>query len=260
MPVKKASPERRPEGMGGLAKGLAVIEAFGMRDAMSVADAARVSGATRAAARRCLLTLTELGYIEHTGRDYRALPRLRALGGVVSMRDRLAKIAQPFLDRTRDQLDESVSLAVLDGENVLFIARAEAKHIVSVGVKTGGRLPVYCSATGRVLLADMPNDKVAGFFGKAPLPRRTPRTRTSVAEILDEIQRTAASGHSLSDEEIELGLRALAVPVKREGKTIAAVSVSASSSRVPVSEMRKRFLSVLEHCANSIAWEATDSS
>lgn len=258
MPLRKAIQERRPEGMGGLAKGLAIIEAFGIRDAMSVADAARVSGATRAAARRCLLTLTELGYAEHSGRDYRASPRLRALGGVVSMRDRLARIAQPLLDRARDEFDESVSLAVLDHEDVLFIARAEAEHIVSVGVKVGGRLPIYCSATGRVLFADISDSKLTDFFGKAPPSRRTPRTKTAVGEIIDEIRRAAASGYAISDEEIELGLRALAVPVKRDGKTIAALSVSTSSGRVPVREIRERFLPVLENCARRIAQEATN--
>jgi hypothetical protein len=139
MPQNNERPARKPEGMGGLAKGLAIVEAFSAHPVMSVADAARVSGATRASARRCLMTLTELGYVEHSGREFRPLTRLRRLGGVASRRDQLAQLAQPFLARARDKLAESVSLAVLDDDGSLFIARAEAEHIVSTGVRVGAR-------------------------------------------------------------------------------------------------------------------------
>jgi DNA-binding IclR family transcriptional regulator len=149
MPQKSEGSARKAEGMGGLAKGLAIVEAFSAHSVMSVADAARAAGATRASARRCLLTLTELGYLEHSGREFRPLTRLRRLGGLASRRDQLALLAQPLLSHARDELAESVSLAVLDNDTALFIARAEAEHIVSTGVRVGARLPVYCSATGR---------------------------------------------------------------------------------------------------------------
>jgi IclR family pca regulon transcriptional regulator len=100
--------------MGGLAKGLAIIESFAAHEVMSVADAARASGATRAAARRRLLTLNELGYVEHYGREFRPLERLCRLGGTTTKRERLARLAQPLLARARDELNESVSLAVLE--------------------------------------------------------------------------------------------------------------------------------------------------
>src|ERR1700733_2811143 len=119
------SAERASEGMGGLAKGLAIIEAFATHGVLSIADAARASGATRAAARRCLITLTELGYVEQSGRTFRPLARLRELGGTKSKRDQLARLAQPLLERARDELTESVSLAVLDDNRTLFIGRAE---------------------------------------------------------------------------------------------------------------------------------------
>src|ERR1700733_10292958 len=111
-PGAESSAEPRSEGMGGLAKGLAIVEAFATHDVLSIADAARASGATRAAARRCLITLAELGYVEQSGREFRSLARLRELGGATSRRDQLARLAQPFLERARDELTESVSLAV----------------------------------------------------------------------------------------------------------------------------------------------------
>jgi IclR family pca regulon transcriptional regulator len=128
--------------MGGLAKGLAIIEAFAIHGVLSVSDAARASGTTRAAARRCLITLTRLGYVDHSGREFRPLPRLRSLGGTITKRDQIARLAEPILARARDELAESVSLAVLDNDTALFIARAEAEHIVSTGVRVGAHLPV----------------------------------------------------------------------------------------------------------------------
>src|SRR3979490_1232663 len=140
-PDAEPSAEPRHEGMGGLAKGLAIIEAFAAHDVMSIADAARAAGATRAAARRCLLTLNELGYVERYGREFRPLERLRRLGGTMTKRDRLARLAQPLLVRARDELKESVSLAVLESETTLFIARADAEHIISTGVRIGAHMP-----------------------------------------------------------------------------------------------------------------------
>ena len=244
------STEPRHEGMAGLAKGLAIIEAFAVHDVMSVADAARASGATRAAARRCLLTLNELGYVERSGREFRPLERLRRLGGTMTKRDRLARLAQPLLVRARDELKESVSLAVLEGETTFFIARAEAEHIVSTGVRIGAHLPAYCSATGRVL------PDVLERLGRKPLPARTPRTLTKPNEIVAEIRSVREKGYAISDEELEVGLRSLAVPVARStGEIIAAVSVSASSARVRAIDLSKHFFPILQSCARRlVSW------
>jgi IclR family transcriptional regulator, pca regulon regulatory protein len=251
------APEGRHEGMGGLAKGLAIIEAFGIHDVMSVADAARASGATRAAARRCLLTLNELGYVERYGREFKPLERLRKLGGTTTMRDRLARLAQPLLARARDELKESVSLAVLENDTTLFIARAEAEHIVSTGVRIGAHLPAYCSATGRVLLSQFAGKDILERIGRKALPARTPRTLTKPTDIVAEICSVREKGYAISDEELELGIRALAVPVAgSNGEIVAAVSVSASSARVRAVELSKRFLPILQSCARMLV-EAT---
>ena len=254
MPQKIEHTVRKSEGMGGLAKGLAIVEAFSTHNVMSVADAARASGATRAAARRCLITLTELGYVEHSGREFRPLTRLRKLGGVASKRDQLAQLAQPLLSRARDELAESVSLAVIENDRTLFIARAEAKHIVSTGVRIGAYLPAYCSATGRVLLSQFSDKEILKRIGRKPQARLTPHTLTKTSELLAKIRSVREKGYAVSDEELELGLRALAVPViGSNDEIIAAVSVSATSARVRSSDLRRHSVPVLQSCARMIA-------
>lgn len=254
MPARVASNERSNEGMGGLAKGLAIIEALAAHGVLSVSDAARTTDISRAAARRCLITLTELGYVEQAGREFRPLPRLRRLGGATTKRDQIARLADPLLKHARDQLAESVSLAVLDDDKSLFIARAEAEHILSTGVRVGATLPVYCSATGRVLLSQFPDTEIGQRIGRKPLPARTPHTITKLTPLLAEIQAVRKRGYAISDEELELGMRALAVPVTGDGHDIvAAISVSAASARVRTADLRNQFLPVLQTCARTLS-------
>ncbi len=257
MAVKRAvkrttsSESHRPaEGMGGLAKGLAIIEALSSRGVQSAADAARAAQSTRAAARRCLLTLVALGYVERVGREFKPLPKLRNLGQPGGLRDRLAEASADILAYGRDKLSESVSLAVLEGENVLFVARAEAEHIVSTGVRIGARLPAYCSATGRVLLGTLNDAEIRAIIGSKALPQRTPKTIVKPALILQEINQSRASGFAISDEELELGMRALAVPVRdTDGRIVAALSVSAYAARVNRKLFSTQFLDVIRDCA-----------
>jgi IclR family pca regulon transcriptional regulator len=209
-PRKAESKAPRLETMSGLAKGLAIIEAFAAKPALTIADAAKASGATRAAARRCLLTLAEGGYVEFNGKLFRPLPRLLGLGGGTSRALTLPQAAQPFLERTRDALEESVSLAVLDGEGSLFIARAEAGRIVSTGVRIGARLPAFLSCSGRVLLAALPHDEMRTRLARADLPRRTPKTLVEPKAVARAICDAQKLGYALGDEEVEIGLRAIA--------------------------------------------------
>lgn len=254
MPPKTASGERTREGMGGLAKGLAIVEALAARGVLSVSDAARASGITRAAARRCLITLTELGYVEHFGREFRPLARLRGLGGAMTKRDQIARLAEPLLARARDELAESVSLAVLDKDTSLFIARAEAEHIVSTGVRVGAHLPAYCSATGRVLLSQFSDDEIMKCVGRKPLRSRTPHTITKISLLLAEIHAVRKRAYAISDEELELGMRALAVPVIGQNREIiAAISVSAASARVRPADLRSHFLTILQSCSKMLS-------
>jgi IclR family pca regulon transcriptional regulator len=239
--------------MGGLAKGLAIIEALATRGVQSSADAARASNSTRAAARRCLLTLVGLGYVERIGREFRPLPRLRNLGRGSTLREQLIEESRSILASGRDQLNESLSLGVLDGDSVLFIARAEAEHIISTGIRIGARLPAYCSATGRVLLSGLGDTDIRTVVGKKTFPQRTAKTLTRPSAIVNEVLLVREVGFAVSDEEIELGMRSLAVPVHDlDGKLVAAISVSVYSARVSRHALIKTLLPVVQECASQL--------
>jgi len=242
---------RGKEGMAGLAKGLAIIEAFGASTTrMTVSDAAHLADLSRPAARRCLLTLVDLGYLAHDGKFFTPLPRMLRLGSAYLSTSSLTQIAQPLLANARDELQESVSLAVMDEGYSVFIARAEAIRIVSTGVKLGGRLPAYCSATGRVLLSGLTEEEIRRHLGHVPMKRLTDRTLANTGAVLQAVRRAAEDGYAISNEELEIGMSAMAVPVRnRSGEIEAAVSVSVFSGRVSVATLKEKFLPVLKGIA-----------
>jgi IclR family pca regulon transcriptional regulator len=174
---------RLPEGMGGLAKGLAIIEAFSpRRTRLTVTEAAQSSGTSRASARRCLLTLTELGYLEFDGKYFRPQPRLLALSAGYSGTRALPQIAQSFLKAARDQIRESISLAVLDGESALFVARSEAERLVTTGISVGTRIDLYCSATV-VFCSRLGPTTVLPTTSSGPKSRLAPKIRSSGSRL-----------------------------------------------------------------------------
>jgi IclR family pca regulon transcriptional regulator len=225
--------------MGGLAKGLAVLELFGPEcKAVTITEAAEATDVSRAAARRCLLTLSELGYLAHDGRRFHPTPRLLRLGRAYTDAASLPQLAQPYLAETRDRLGESISLAVLHGDEAMFVARAEATRIVTTGVRVGVSLPAYLSATGHVLLSGLDDAQLDAYLaGIEPRPR-TPRTPVDVDEIRARVLRVRETGIAHTDEELELGLRSLAVPVMdARGQVRAAMSVSAAAARITLDRM-----------------------
>lgn len=240
--------------MAGLAKGLAIIEAFGANTTrMTVSDAAHFADLSRPTARRCLLTLVDLGYLAHDGKYFTPLPRMLRLGSAYMSTSSLPQIAQPHLAHARDVLQESVSLAVLDAGYSVFIARAEAIRIVSTGVKLGGRLPAYCSATGRILLSGLSEDEKLEHLNGVPMKRLTQHTLANVAAVLKEVKLAGEWGYAISDEELEIGMSAMAVPLRnRTGEIAAAVSVSVFSGRVTIETLKEKFLPVLQTTADRI--------
>jgi IclR family pca regulon transcriptional regulator len=243
---------RLPEGMGGLAKGLAIIEAFSARRTrMTVSEAAKSSGTSRASARRCLLTLAELGYLEFDGKYFRPQPRLLALSAAYSGPRSLPQLAQPFLKAARDELHESVSLAVLDRNVGLFVARSEAERLVTTGISIGTRIDLYCSATGRVLLSAWDEQRVAAYLDGARLEARTKHALVKKTALREAVRSVRTRGYATTDQELEIGLRSIAVPVMdSRGAVVAAMSASASSARVSIAQMVKSFLPVLK--ANAV--------
>jgi IclR family transcriptional regulator, pca regulon regulatory protein len=246
--------QRLPEGMAGLAKGLAIIEAFSPhRTRMTVSEAAQSSGTSRASARRCLLTLTELGYLEFDGKYFRPQPRLLTLSAAYSGSRPLPQIAQPFLRAARDELHESVSLAVLDHDAVLFVARAEAERLVTTGISVGTRIDLYCSATGRVLLAAWADERLSAYLDRVKPEARTKYSLVKKAALRDAVRNVRTRGYASTDQELEIGLRSIAVPVlDSRGTIVAAMSASAASARVSIQQMVKGFLPVLNANANGL--------
>ena len=237
----------RREAMAGLAKGLAILECFGDGSArLTLAEAARRAGLSRSAARRCLLTLAELGYVASDGRHFTPLPRLLRLGYAFLSATPLPRLAQPILEAVEAAAGEAVSLAILDGAEVVFVARAAPRRMVSVGPGVGSRLPAWCSATGRVLLAGLPEEDAAARLEGVPMRALTPRTATGPEEVRARIKGAREAGHALCDEELELGLLSLAVPVRDlAGAVVAAMSVSTQPSRRTAAELRRDLLPLL---------------
>jgi len=245
---------RLPEGMGGLAKGLAIIEAFSPhRTRLTVSEAAQSSATSRASARRCLLTLTELGYLEFDGKYFRPQPRLLALSAAYSGTRSLPQIAQPFLKAARDELHESISLAVLDRDAALFVARAEAERLVTTGISIGTRVDLYCSATGRVLLTPWTDERLSLYLDGVKIEPRTKHSLVKKAALREAVRNARAQGYAFTDQELEIGLRSIAVPVlDSRGHVVAAMSASASSARISLQPMIRGFVPVLRANADAL--------
>jgi IclR family transcriptional regulator, pca regulon regulatory protein len=245
---------RLPEGMGGLAKGLAILESFSQRRTrLTISEAAESSQTSRASARRCLLTLAELGYLQFDGKYFRPQARLLALSAGYSGTRSLPEMAQPFLEAARDKLNESISLAVLDGTRGLFIGRAEAERLVTTGIQIGTRMDLYCSATGRVLLTGMPSDRFVDYLDSVRISARTKHSLVKKPVLRDAVRQARTVGYAFTDQELEVGLRSIAVPVfDGKGDVVAAMSASASSARVTVAQMIKGFVPVLRKSADGL--------
>jgi IclR family transcriptional regulator, pca regulon regulatory protein len=245
---------RLPEGMGGLAKGLAILESFSQRRTrLTISEAAESSQTSRASARRCLLTLAELGYLQFDGKYFRPQARLLALSAGYSGTRSLPEMAQPFLEAARDKLNESISLAVLDGTLGLFVGRAEAERLVTTGIQIGTHMDLYCSATGRVLLTGMPNDRFVDYLDSVRISARTKHSLVKKPVLRDAVRQARTVGYAFTDQELEVGLRSIAVPVfDGKGDVVAAMSASASSARVTVAQMIKGFVPVLRKSADGL--------
>ena len=219
--------------MAALEKGLAVIACFdASRPRMAIADVARATGLTRAAARRCLLTLAGLGYAAFDGKYFTLTPRVLRLGYAWLASTALPQLVQPFLERLSEATHESCSAAVLDGPEIVYIARSAQRRIMSVGLSVGSRLPGFCSSMGRVLLAARPEAEARALMLDGGLQRLTPRTQTDIGRLMQVLSAVREQGFALVDQELELGLVSLAVPLlNARGEVVAAFNLSAQAQR-----------------------------
>jgi IclR family pca regulon transcriptional regulator len=243
-----------PDFVLSLARGLRVIESFeGHTEGQSVADVARFAKLSRAAARRSLITLKMLGYVESSGRVFRLTTRILKLGFSYLASNSLPALAQPTLERITELVHESSSLSVLEGDEIVYIGRSTAKRVMSVGLSVGSRLPAYCTSMGRVLLAALPEPELTACLGHLEIKALTPKTILDKNVLGEIIRQVRLDGFAVTDEELELGLRSIAVPVKnRQGRVVGAMNIGVHAARVSAAEMIHRFLPILQEHAGSL--------
>ncbi|MBI1171549.1 helix-turn-helix domain-containing protein [bacterium] len=212
--------------MSGLAKGLAVIETFSAaRPRQSIAEVSAASGLDRATARRCLLTLASQGYADYDGKFFTLTPRVLRLGTACLATMPLPQVVQPYLDRLSEDLGESTSVSILDADEIVYVARAAHRKVMSIALMPGSRLPAFCTSMGRVLLAALPEAEARQRL-KPPLRPMTPRTVTDPEALMAILAETRVQGWCLNDQEVEIGLRSIAVPViSARGVTVAALNL-----------------------------------
>jgi IclR family transcriptional regulator, pca regulon regulatory protein len=238
---------RVPDRMGGFAKGLAVIEVFdAAHPRLAIAEAARLAGLDRATARRCLLTLAEAGYATYDGKFFELTPRVLRLGHAYLEAAPLPALVQPILEQLSQATGESSSASVLDGAEITYIARASRRRVMSITLTPGSRLPAYCASMGRVLLASLPEARALALLEAGERPALTPLTKITIEALRTELELVRTQGYAVIDQELEMGLRSIAVPIAdRAGRTLAAINIGAQASRVTVGEMIERYLPAL---------------
>lgn len=230
--------------MGGLAKGLLAIETFTAdKPRQSVSQVAAASGLDRATARRCLLTLSHLGYADYDGKFFTLTPRVLRLGTACLATMPLPQVVQPHLDRLSQEIGESSSVSILDDTEIVYVARAAQRKVMSIALMPGSRLPAFCTSMGRVLLAALPVEEARRRLEASALSARTNRTITDVGLILDQLDTVRRTGHALIDQEVEIGLRSIAVPVvNARGATVAAMNVGVSATQADLADLAAAYL------------------
>ena len=245
-----------PNFMTSLARGIAVVRAFSQqRRHLTIAQLSQRTALPRAAVRRCLYTLEKLGYVSSDGsRGYSLRPKVLALGHAYLSSTPLATMAQPLLDTISDRLHESSSMAVLEGDEILYVARSTTTtRLMSIDLGLGSRLPAYCSSMGRVLLADLAATDLDAYLSHVSLVKLTHRTVSTASELKRVLAAVRRQDYAVVDQELELGLRSIAVPVKDDtGRSIAAINVGTQSARVSIPEMEAKFLPALRAAASEL--------
>jgi len=246
--------ERGPHFVQSLERGLAVIRTFDASSPqLTLSEVARATGLTRAAARRFLLTLADLGYVRTDGRLFELSPRVMELGYAYLSSMSLPEVAEPHLEQLVAEVHESSSVSVLDGDDVVYVARVPTSRIMTVAINVGTRFPAHATSMGRVLLAGLPEEELEAYLHRAHLDRLTRRTVTSPEALVAELAKVRAQGWALVDQELEEGLRAIAAPLRdRNGRVIGAVNVSAHATRTSLESMRRDLLPPLLAAATRI--------
>ncbi len=243
-----------PEFLEALARGLRVIEAFNQdRKQLTLSDIAKLVDLPRASVRRTLHTLVQLGYAEMDDRMFRLKPRVLNLARAYLQSNAVTDIVQPALERLSEQTGESCSAAVLDGEDVTMIAHASPQRVLPVSAQIGFRLPASATALGRVLLAALDDRALQTFLARLRPEQITKFTVTDKAQLRKAILDVRKSGFALADQEVEIGFRSIAIPLKkRDGRIIAALNIGVHSERTPLKAMHGHYFQSLKTVADEL--------
>jgi len=242
--------------MTSLARGLIVIQAFTQQNPqMTISQLSIRTGLSRAAVRRCLYTLTKIGFAgAEDGSRYSLRPRMLTLSQTYTASNTLSSAAQPILERMSAQLRESFSVATLDGEDIVYVARSVVNRVMAVDLHIGSRLPAYCTSMGRILLAYLQPDQLESYLSRVVLTPHTTRTVTSIERLRLMLRTIRRNGYAICDQEYEVGLRSIAVPVLApNGRAVATLNLSGNAPRISTLEMQTRFLPQLRSAANELS-------
>lgn len=251
---REGAEERATDFVESLDRGLRLLQAFGkMGGPMTLSDVARAAELPRATARRILFTLGHGGFVSSDGKLFTLTPHVLTLAGSFLRSNQIVTVLQPVLDRISSAALEISSLAVLDGDDVLFIARGSPARVFTTGLEIGYRLPAFCTSVGRALLGRFEDDELAKRLNAMRRPQLTPRTVTDPKLLLKTVLADRARGYSLVDREAESHFRSISVPVRRyDGVIVAAINIGAHVDRLPVRELVDRFLPLLREGAEGV--------
>ncbi len=245
-----------PNFMASLARGLAVIQAFSQqRGLMSTSQISQRTGIPRAAVRRCLYTLNKLGFVSSAdGTNFSVRPRILSLGHAYLASAPFGKAAKLVLQDLSKRLHESSSIAILDGDDILYISRAPTSRIMSIDLDIGSRLPAIFTSMGRVLLAHLPVQEQQAHLQRAKRVQYTENTLLTIEALRRELALVREQGYSIIDQELEMGLLSIAVPIKApDGTVVAAINIGAHAARISIEGMKQQILPELRNAACELA-------
>jgi IclR family pca regulon transcriptional regulator len=253
--IRSKSAQQRREAMGGLAKGLAVIRAFGRdRPTLSLSDVAAATQMPAATARRCLLTLEELGYVTRSGRQFVLRPKVLELGATYLESMNIELLTKTHLEELARRTGDSAALCVLDATHIVYVARASIRTLLRLEAHVGSRFPAHATSTGRVLLAGLSADHLRRYFDTVKLEALTDRTVTDPARLKQLIEECRRSGYSAVEDELAYGVVALAVPVlDQSGRVVAALNSSSHSRRISKAKLVRERFTMLQQVSRQIS-------
>jgi IclR family pca regulon transcriptional regulator len=256
--MRKLKGERETEFVRSLGRGLAVIRAFSRESpTLTLSEVSQKTGLTRAASRRYLLTLQDLGYVGSDGRQFMLRPQVLTLGYAYLSSLNVGEVAQRHMEALVEKVHESCSASVLDGTDIVYVARVPTRRIMTIALAVGTRLPAHATSMGRVLLSELSEVDLQRYFDSVTLNRLTPRTVVEPDRLRTILQGIQRQGWALVDQELEDGVRSVAVPIRRGRRdaTQFAINVSAHAARVTVDRLREEFLPLLQETAAQIGAE-----